>query len=354
MRLRIFVGIALAAIVGFSAKYAGTSGQDDSPANIEKSYRLLATICLAPPLCPISRDTLDQMKGAIAGDAAAEYLLSLSLLTGDGVSEDRQAGLAWLVRAAEHGDPDAARDISDRLRNGEAIEVDESKIAAALQRRVGAGDREAMRALGPMILRGRGVKQDAPGGLALLKRAASLGSAGAETDLANLYLNGAPGVPPDRGESLRWFESSARHGDADAMVTLGYLALNSSKSSGERDLKRSFCWLMRAALLDRPQAQEKLSVMFASGEADDHGARIGVDLVQADLWFRLAARSSFHDNSQIRASIEPNMTTDEMEAAKRGVESWRPRSFAELKALDIALPPAARGGPSPGACSPVI
>ncbi len=348
----MFIGVALAIIVGIAAKFAGTADQDNSPANIEKSYRLLSTLCLVRPLCPVSGDALDQMKRAIAGDPGAEYLLGLTLLTGDGLPKDREAGLAWVARAAEHGEPGAARDIADRLRNGAAIEVDEGKIAAALQRRVQEGDKEAMRALGPMILRGRGAKQDAAAGLALLKRAASLGSAGAEADLAALYLNGAPGVAADREESLKWYESSARHGDADAMITVGYLALNVSKS-GARDVARSYCWLSRAALLDRAEAQEKLSTIFAAGEADQRGAAIAPDPVQADAWFRLAARSPYHDNSQIRAAIESNMTSDELDAAKRIAAAWKPHGFDELKTLEIPLPPAARGGPSPGNCPPV-
>ena len=91
---------------------------------------------------------------------------------------------------------------------------------------------------------------------------------------------------------------------------------------------------MRAALLNQPQAQEKLSMMFARGERDDQGNAVPVDLVQADVWFRLAARSPFHDNSQIRAMIQPQMTTDHLNEAKRLVEAWRPRKAEELKTGD--------------------
>lgn len=356
MRMRKLAGIAIGLVVALvwgAAKFAGMSDwgeHGDAPDHIEATYRRLSAICVLAPLCPVTRETLDAMKRAIARDAFAEDLLGLDLLTGDGLPEDREAGVAWVARAAEDGDPRAARDIADRLRDGAAIEVDETKIAAALQRRVATGDAEAMRALGPMIMRGRGAGKDPAGGLAMLKRAASLGSSGAEADLARLYMLGAPGLPPDRTESLKWFEASALHGDADAMVTLGYMAMNSWKSSSELDLTRSFCWLARAALLDRPQAQEKLSMMFASGASDERGAAIGADLVQADMWFRLAARSPYHDNSQIRAAIEPGMTTAELDAAKRLVADWRPRSFAELKGLRIALPPRAAGGASPGDC----
>ena len=76
--------------------------------------------------------------------------------------------------------------------------------------------------------------------------------------------------------------------------------------------------------------------------------RVGVDLVQADMWFRLAARSPYHDNSQIRGAIEPKMTSDQINAAQRQVDAWRRHSFAELKTLPIALP--ARPGAQAGLC----
>jgi glucose-6-phosphate-specific signal transduction histidine kinase len=115
--------------------------------------------------------------------------------------------------------------------------------------------------------------------------------------------------------------------------------------SSERNLVQAYCWLMRAALLNQPQAQEKLSMMFARGEHDDHGNTVPIDLVQADVWFRLAARSRFHDNSQIRAVIEPQMSTDQLNEAKRLVDAWQPRRTDELKTLEIPLP-AAPGQPA--------
>ena len=352
MALRIVAGIVVALIVGLvgAVKVSGIADDDAyAPDHIEKTSSSLSTICLIAPLCPVSPGTLGAIKRAAAGNAAAEDLLGLTLLTGQGLPTDRNLGMIWVAKAAEDGDPDAARDVAGRLRNGETVKVNETRIAASLQRRVDAGDAKAMRALGPMIIRGRGAKQDLAGGLAMMKRAASLGSSGAEQDLAQLYINGAPGVAADRAESLKWFESSARHGDAEAMLTLGYLALNSTNAQGGKDVARGFCWLMRAALLNGYQAQEKLSMVFASGETDERGGAIRPDLVQADLWFRLAARSPYHDNSQIRAMIEPNMTTEQMNDAKSLVEAWRPRSFAEVKSLDIAMP----GGNPPRPCPPM-
>jgi hypothetical protein len=207
---------------------------------------------------------------------------------------------------------------------------------------------EAMRALGPMYIGGRGVKQDPAIGLGMLQRAAEMGSSDAETDLSQLYLNGAPGVPVNRPEAMKWLGASARHGNADAMLNLGYMSVTASIA--ERNLADGFCWLMRSALLDQVQAQEKLSMVFAQGEKDDHGTVIAIDLIQADLWFRLAARNPYHDNSQIRAMIEPHMTTDQINQAKRLVEAWHPRTVLELKTFAIPFPAATPNAASPRDC----
>jgi TPR repeat protein len=325
---------------------AGAGTGDYAPENIDKTYKYLSWLCMVPAFCPVTEPVYDVIKRAMAGDASSEYLLGLTLLTGDGLPSDRRAGLVWTARAAEDGDPDAARDVAARMRNGEAIDVDETKIAAALKPKAEANDAEAMRALGPMYIRGRGVTQDPAFGLDLMKRAVEKGSSGAANDLSELYLRGAPGVPESRSEALRWLGVSANRGNVDAMVKLGYMSMNGPPNgrSNERYLAEGFCWLMRAALLDEPQAQEKLSMMFAGGEKDDHGTVIPVDLIQADLWFRLAARSPYHDNSQIRAMIEPHMTTAQLGEAKRLVELWQPRKFEELKAMTIATP-ASPGAP---------
>jgi TPR repeat protein len=341
---------ALALILGLfasaDAAHAAEAGRY-APENIEQTYKQMRWLCLVAALCPVSDDVRIVIKRAMEGKPSAEYLLGLTLLTGDGLPRDESAGIAWTVRAAEHGDPDAVRDIADRLRNGAAIEVDETKIATALKQQADAGNAEAMRALGPMVIRGRGIKQDPALGLDMMKRAVEKGSTGAANDLSRLYLVGAPGVAASRPESLNWLAVSAGRGNAEAMVTLGYMSMTAPPGapSSERNLAQGFCWLMRAALVNNPQAQEKLSMMFARGEHDDHGNTVPVDLVQADVWFRLAARSPFHDNSQIRAMIEPQMTTDQLNEAKRLLEAWRPRKVEELKTLEIALP-AAPGAPA--------
>jgi uncharacterized protein len=307
-----------------------------APENIEATDKGFYWVCMVRPICPVPDKVRDLVHRVVLQDRSAEYLLGLTLMVGDDLLRDREIGLIWIARAAERGEPGAARDIAGRLRNGESVEVDETKIADALRPQADAGNVEAMRALAPMIMAGRGTRQDAAAGFAMLQRAADKGSSEAEKDLAQFYLNGAPGVAANRPQALKWLAVSARHGNVDAMVDLGHMSLNAPIDG--RNLAKGYCWLMRAALLDHVQAQEKLSMLFALGEKDDRGTTIAIDLAQADLWFRLAARNPYHSNSQIRAMIEPKMTTAQLDDVKRQLATWRPRSFQDLASIPIALP----------------
>jgi TPR repeat protein len=334
--------MALVLTTALSGGVLAQDAGDYAPRNIEHTYSHLKWLCMLHALCPVSDKALAMIQGAIANNRSAEYLLGLTLLLGDDLPTDRKAGKIWISRAAEQGEPAAARDIQQRLRNGEAIEVDETKVANALKQQADAGDAESMRALGPMYIGGRGVGRDAATGIDLLRRAAEKGSTGAELDLSQLYLNGAPGVQKDRLEAMKWLAASAGHGDVKAMVNLGYMAVNGS-ADAPADLMLGYCWLVRAAMVDQPDAQEKLSMLYSDGAKDNHGAVIAPDLVQADLWFRVAARNPYHDNPQIRARIEPQMTTEQLGQAKRLVEAWQPRVVQQIRTLTIPLPPPAHG-----------
>jgi TPR repeat protein len=136
------------------------------------------------------------------------------------------------------------------------------------------------------------------------------------------------------------------------MLNRGYMSMNrpAGAASFDRNLAHGYCWLVRSAMLDRSLAQEKLSMMFAQGDKDDHGTVLPVDLAQADVWFRLAARSPFHDNSQIRAMIEPHMTTEQLVQAQRLFEAWQPQTVQQLKTTTILLPVASSGGATPREC----
>lgn len=370
-----------------------------APDKADKTLRDLQWRCALVSLCPYSAEVWETFRQAVAGKPGDQYLLGIFLMTGDKVGRDERGGQQWIGLAATQGYARAALELNREHHNGAEIEVDETRIAAAMRTRADAGDAGAMRALSEMYLDGRGVDRDPGEAMRLLRRAAETGSSEAEQDFAHLLLGGAPGVPPDRAQALRWQESAARHGNTEAMRILSYWLMH-PPSSPDRKPIEAYRWLMRAALLNDPDAQEKLSQIFLNG-MDDEGntvkttqaqtspstdiskkaeqaakqvidqlkaapgttpemrerfnsmlqrpptpaVLIAPDLVQADKWFRLAARDPWHDNPAIRATIEPHMTTVQLEEARGQVANWRPLPLPEVLVLDIA-PATAPAGPT--------
>jgi len=329
----------LSLIVALSIAGTAWAEGEYGPANAAQAVSDMRLGCMIYIRCPIDPSAFQTMRRAVAGERDAQVELAKLLDRGEGgLPRDLNAATGWYGRAAEQGHVPSALELNRRRHEGMAIEADEGKIAAALRVAVEAGDIEAMRALADMDIYGRGGPRNPQEALALLHRAADKGSALAELDLGSLYLQGAPGVQQDLHEGFRWFSTAARHGNLEAMEQLGSLYLHTSDASLQ-DPAEAYRWLMRASLLDAPRSQEALSVLLADGASLNGQTVIAPDPIQADMWFRLAARSPFHDNSSIRHSIEGNMTSAELEEAKKLAADWHPRPLAEVLAMTIDPPP---------------
>jgi TPR repeat protein len=289
--------------------------------------------------CPIDPTAFGVLRRAVGGDRDAQVELAKLLDHGDGgLPRDVNAATGWYGRAAEQGHVPSALELNHRRHEGMAIEADEAKIAAALRTLADGGDTEAMRALADMAIYGRGGPRNPQEGLALLHRAADKGSALAEQDLADLYLLGAPGVPLDTHQGFRWMAISAQHGNLEAMEQLGSLYLHTPDPAMQNPAE-AYRWLVRASLLDAARSQEALSTLLSRGSVVNGRTVIAPDPIQADMWFRLAARSPFHDNPNIRHAIEGNMTSAELDEAKKLAADWHPRPLVEVLAMTIDPPP---------------
>jgi hypothetical protein len=104
------------------------------------------------------------------------------------------------------------------------------------------------------------------------------------------------------------------------------------------DIVQSYCWRVRAALLDSKLAQYELALMRSRHASDRRGNDFQPDIMEADYWFRLGARDREYDNSQVRGDLEPKMTTAQLEQVQRRVAAWHTRGFEEMKAEKIAVP----------------
>ena len=324
----------------------GARAEDYGPDHADLALRRMPTLCRTVGLgYPISSDAYAALGSAIAGDREAQFKIATMLQRGNGVPRDERAATAWYGKAAEQGHVAAALELNRLRHDGRDIPADETKIAAALGPEAEKGDRGAMRALADMEIYGRGVPRDAERGLALLRRAVAAGSAAAAEDLANLYLRGAPGIDKNPAEGFRWMAESGRRGNLSAMLSLGSMYFRHPDASLHNPVE-GYRWLMRAALLDDPSAQEMLSEVLAEGAMAGARTVIAPDPVGADMWLRLAARSPFHDNASLRLRIERNMTSAQLDEAKKRAAEWQPRPLREVLAIEIA-PPAAAGAKRP-------
>ena len=152
---------------------------------------------------------------------------------------------------------------------------------------------------------------------------------------------------------MKWCARAAGRDHVFAMTILGGLWENvplndlvdamracqfAPKRLFEPDIVQSYCWRARAASMGSTLAQYELATMLTRRSSDSRGNVIEPDLIQADFWFRLGARNPEYNNSQVRAAIEPKLTTAQLDQAKKMVADWRELDFDRMKATAIAVP----------------
>jgi TPR repeat protein len=120
------------------------------------------------------------------GNAAAQNILGLMYMLGQGVKQDNATAVIWYRKAADQGFAGAQSD------------------------------------LGSIYNEGIGVKQDYVEAVKWYRKAAEQGFAGGELGLASMYFNGH-GVKQDYVTALIWYRKAADQGDHKAQFNLGLM-----------------------------------------------------------------------------------------------------------------------------------
>ena len=145
---------------------------------------------------------------------------------------------------------------------------------------------------------------------------AQAGTVEAEVLLGKMYMLGQ-GVPKDADLALKWFRAAADQENAEAEFFLGAMYLLPRK-----DIPQGLKWLRLSAEQGTAEAQLLVGMAYSKGSDVPH------DLVQADMWLRLAAAQGDKFAASQYERAERLMTPDEIEKARTLTEAWRPRIVA--------------------------
>jgi len=205
-------------------------------------------------------------RAAPQGYVDAQYELAVLLENGIGVAQPDAAGaLVWFRKAAESGHTGAALHLAVMYHDGRGAAMDDGKAMAWAIKAAAAGQPEAQAFQQQLLNR-------------ILARAGQ-GDAGARFMLAGLYLGGR-GVDADLSQAEHWFRLSAEAGNSDAEYQLARLLLS---HQGRLAAVEAAGWYQKAAAGKHVKAAAELGVLYAAG--------IGVaqDTDKARHWLTFAA-----------------------------------------------------------------
>jgi uncharacterized protein len=207
------------------------------------------------------------------GSPHAALAVALLMLGGRGGPVEREAGFAYLARAAEAGLSVAAMTL------GGLLLLDGERAADGvewLRRAAAAHEWTAFWLLGAAHLRGLGAAVDAPRARVLFQVAAEHGVADAQLELARLYADGIGGARSD-DVAARWEQAAAEAGSAAACLRVAERLL--ARAGG---VPLAIPWLLRAADSGSADAAARLARLHLEG------GDVPYDAVEAERWMARA------------------------------------------------------------------
>ena len=220
---------------------------------------------------------------ADGGDAIAEHVYGMFLISGRHFDKNVSDGMKWLEKAAvQDCDADAMNSLGEQYRDGnEVVEINSEKAFDWFRRGAEAGSSEAMESLGLAYVNGTGVVEDVEEGRKWLVRASEQGSSSAECYLGMLYASGTH-LKKDMAEAIKWWERAAEHGDESAMSNLGTIYRDGD--GVEKNLEKAKEWFVRAV---KAGSEDAACVLGAGYYRGDFGTP---DMKEALEWSQKAAR----------------------------------------------------------------
>ena len=148
-----------------------------------------------------------------------------------------------------------------------------------------------------------------------LAAAAEDGDPKAQLRLGMAYLKGQ-GVESDPALALKWIEKAAEQEYADAQYALG--AMHHAGRGALQSFPVAFKWFEKAAQKNHADAQYSLGVMYRTGQG------VAIDKSKAYIWFNLSAAQGHPRAREARDNLLPALTPEQVLAAQRAAQEWRP------------------------------
>ena len=207
-------------------------------------------------------DVVQLQAQAEAGDSAAQFRLGTLYESGEqGLEQDNQLALGWLIKAAEQGYAPAQSSVGALyLFDLEGVTADYALARTWLLRAAEQNDPRAQYNLGVIYRDSLGVERDTPQVIEWFERAAEQGDVLAQYNLGVLYEN--PGIDqPDKAH--KWYRLAAAQGFAAAQFNLGVLYFNGNGVTADPVLSYA---LLLVADANAPASNSDLQPPYAEAE----------------------------------------------------------------------------------------
>ena len=195
----------------------------------------------------MSSATKRNLERKLDGPQGGMVALLLGIGTRDGrfgAKPDAVKADAYFRQSAQHGEPQAFKELGDMQLDGRLPGANAAEAARWFEQGAMAGDPAAMSDLGVLYRKGIGVPVDGAAAFRQFKAAADLGFAGGMYNLALSYQRGI-GTPVDDGLAEHWFERAVAAGFTDAKLGLAVMLINAPED--RRDYARALFNLWSAA-----------------------------------------------------------------------------------------------------------
>lgn len=167
--------------------------------------------------------------------------------------------------------------------------------------------------VGLSYLNGTLEKTDYQKAAQMFRKSAEKGLPHGQCQMGRMYNSGL-GVPQDSKEAMLWFLRAAEQGHTECQFLIAVMYEEGQGIS--KDRQQALRWYRSAAENGYPTAQLKLGLCFLQGES------VPQDYVQAHMWLNLASSQNIKAAGDLRDTLAPQMTQDQVAEAQRLARDW--------------------------------